>query len=511
MKIFKLIYVLNKMGLLSPLALYRLTASVSKYGINLMTLLGFAASTYGNKIALVEEHGTIGYRELFEQSKNLSILLQERYHLKSGMRVGLLCKNHASMIRSIFAVSLSGADIFFLNAETKGNQFNKTLESFDFDLLIYDSSLTSLVNASNYSKARLLSYHDSLPAINNLINADIDGKTEICRTNSGKIVLLTSGTTGNFKAAVHKPSLFNYLNPFKAVLTRLKLLKYNTAYIATPIYHGYGFAVLLLFLVLGKKVVINNGFEAEKACSLICDNKVEVMIAVPLMVHKLLKHNAEALKSLACIASGGAELNLKLVQETLSRLGDVLYNLYGTSEAGINIIATPEDLKYAPNTIGRKIKGVQLNILDDNKKVVKTGQVGQFCIKNNWSMRNNNVCIETGDLGYRDKKGYYFLCGRVDDMVVSAGENVYPIEVEQALKKHPQVEDAAVIGTRDELFGQRLKAFVLLSRNSNITKEELFDWLRSKIARFQIPGDIIFVDNLPYTNLGKLDKKQLKQ
>lgn len=510
MKIFKLIYVLYKMGLLSPLALYRLTASVSKYGVNLMTLLSFAVRTYGNKIALVEEDETITYKELLDQSQKLSLLLQKKYHLKSGMRVGLLSKNHASLIKTIFAVSLSGADIFFLNAEISSNQFNRILESFDFDLLVFDHDLTSLVDGSNYSKDRLLSCHNILPGINNLLNEGIDVKTKIHRTYSGKIVLLTSGTTGNFKTAIYKPSLFNFLNPFTAVLTRLKLLNYNTAYIATPIYHGYGFAVLLLFLALGKKVVINNGFETEKACSLICENKVEVIIAVPLIIHKLLMYNTEALKSLACIASGGTELNTKLLEETLSRLGDVLYNLYGTSEAGLNIIATPEDLKYASNTIGRKIKGVQLKILDDNKKEVKAGQVGQFCIKNKWSMKNN-VWIETGDLGYRDKKGYYFLCGRVDDMVVSAGENVYPIEVEQVLKKHPKVEDAAVIGISDELFGQRLKAFVLISRNSSITKEELLDWLCSKIARFQIPRDIIFVDNLPYTSLGKLDKKQLEQ
>jgi fatty-acyl-CoA synthase len=118
--------------------------------------------------------------------------------------------------------------------------------------------------------------------------------------------------------------------------------------------------------------------------------------------------------------------------------------------------------------------------------------------------------IETGDLGYRDEKGYYFLCGRADSMIVSAGENVYPLEVEQVLLTHPQVEDAAVIGIRDEHFGQRLKAIVLLAPQAETTKEELFEWLRSRLARFQLPREIIFVDHLPYTPLGKLDKKLLK-
>ncbi len=149
--------------------------------------------------------------------------------------------------------------------------------------------------------------------------------------------------------------------------------------------------------------------------------------------------------------------------------------------------------------------------MDNNKKEVPIGRIGQFCIKNKWSMRNSsNTWIETGDLGYRDKKGYYFLCGRADNMIVSAGENVYPVEVEQILITHPDVDDVAVIGISDENFGQRLKAFVKPVENSCITREELFEWLRSRVARFQMPKEIVFLDNMPYTPLGKLDKKQLK-
>lgn len=188
-----------------------------------------------------------------------------------------------------------------------------------------------------------------------------------------------------------------------------------------------------------------------------------------------------------------------------------MYNLYGTSEAGLNTVATPQDLIYSAKTVGKRIGGVRLKILDTNKDEVSIGSVGQLCIKNRWSMRNSSSSwIETGDLGYRDCKGYYFLCGRVDDMVVSAGENVYPVEIEQVLINHPQVEDVAVIGINDEGFGQRLMACVLPINNTDITKEELFEWLRSRVARFQLPKDITFVNHIPYTSLGKLDKKQLK-
>lgn len=511
MKIFKLIYVLYKIKLLSPFGLFRLIVAFYKCGINVMTLLYFAERTYADHIAIVDDQETISYKQLLSQSKKLAIVLKGNVQLESGQKVGILCKNHASLVKSIFAVSRLGADLYLLNSEMSRSQFNELVNRHDFNVLIYDFELSFLIEQSHYAKDKILSYHDHLPAINNFLNTSVNEKQNLQRTSMGKVVLQTGGTTGNSKEAAHKPSVFNYLNPFSTLINRLKLLNYNTTYIATPIYHGYGIAVLLLFITLGKKAVISNGFKAERACGLIREHHVEVVTIVPLMLHKMLKNNAEDLRTLACIASGGAKLNTKLIDETFSKLGGVLYNLYGTSEAGLNIIATPQDLKYSAITIGKKINGVRLKVLDKNMNEVESGKIGQFCIKNEWSMRNrNNLWIETGDLGYQDQKGYYFLCGRTDDMVVSGGENVYPIEVEQVLIKHPAIEDVAVIGISDEQFGQRLKAFVLPVKNVSVTKEELIEWLLSRIARFQLPKDIIFVDYMPYTSLGKLDKKQLK-
>jgi len=500
-----------KIRLLSPWGLYRLIAALWKYGINIASLLSFAQSFYGDKIALSDDFETISYGKLWAQSEKLAVILQQRYSLRRGQKVGFLCKNHGSLVKSIFAVSLLGADICLLNAEMSISQLKGLIEVHDFDLIIYDPELSSLIKQSFYAKEKLLSYHDNLPAVSNLLSLAIDEKVKLQRSSSSKLVLLTGGTTGKFKTAAHRPSVFNFLNPLLTLLTKLKLLNYSTAYIATPIYHGYGIAVLLLFITLGKKMVISRGFNAQRACGIIREHNVEVVTVVPLMVHKMLKTSPEDLKSLACIASGGAELSPKLVEETISRLGDVLYNLYGTSEAGLNIVATPQDLKYSAKTVGRKINGVSLKILDEEKNEVEAGRIGQLCIKNNWSMKNTkNPWIETGDLGYRDNKGYYFLMGRVDDMIVSGGENVYPIEVEQVLLSHPQVEDAAVIGVNDDTFGQRLKAFVLLSKDGGPTKEELLEWLRPKIARFQMPREIVLVDNMPYTPVGKLDKKKLR-
>ena len=511
MRIYKLLYVLYKIKLLSPLSLCRLASAIFSNGINLLALLHFSAKSSANRVALIDEQEKLTYTQLFTQSKALSLSLSHHYQLGSGKKVGIVCKNHASLVKTIFAVSATGADLYLINAEMSEIQLNHMFEHHHFDLLVMDEEQRQSLHKAKHNEIPpiLLSYHNTLPAIDTLKSSN--SSTKLGRRSTGKLVLFTGGTTGQSKKAEHKPSLFNYLDPFYDFLTRLKILNYKTAYIATPIYHGYGVAVLLLFNALGKKVIVRRGFNAKIACNVIRDHQVEVITVVPLMLHKMLRTNVANLKSLTCIASGGAELSPKLTQETLRELGDVLYNLYGTSEAGLNMIATPHDLAYSPRTIGKKIKGVNLKILDEQKNEVKLGEVGQFCIQNKWSIKNRTTTwIETGDLGYQDEKGYYYLCGRADSMIVSAGENVYPLEVEQVILTHPHVEDAIVIGVNDEHFGKRLKAFVVLTSIAETKSEDLIEWLRPQLARFQLPREIVIVDDLPYTSLGKPNKKLLQ-
>ncbi|MCM3078058.1 AMP-binding protein [Brevibacillus invocatus] len=510
MRIVILIEILYKLRLLSPAGLFRLIKAIFQYGMNVMALLRIAERTYGQKVAIVDDHETITYQQLWSQSEHLALAWKQTYGLNSDKKVGILCKNHASLVKAIFATSYTGADLYMLNTEMSARQLNQSLDGCEIDLLIYDEELTTLIEQSTYAKDKLLSYHDQLPAINNLTQSIVNEKFMLRRASSSKIMLLTGGTTGASKKVPHKPSLFHYLPPLSALLSRLHLFRYQTTYIATPIYHGYGIAFLLLCVALGKRIVLTAGFEPAKACDRIREHQVEVVTVVPLMLYKMLKHSAADLKSLACIASGGAELNPKLAAEVFSTCGDILYNLYGTSEAGLMVIATPADLKASPNTIGKKIEHVRLSVLDHQHQKLGVGEIGQLCVKNTrFKHDGNQTWIGTGDLGYRDERGYYYLCGRTDDRVISAGENVYPIDVEQILIHHTSVEDVAVIGIPDETFGQRLKAFVQSAPHADLTKEQLLEWLRPRVARYQMPKEIVFVEQIPYTHLGKVDKKQL--
>ncbi|WP_033541818.1 AMP-binding protein [Planococcus sp. CAU13] len=505
-----LLKILDQLNFLSPSNLGRLGRALRQNGVNLMLLFALTEKTGGHKTALVDSRETVSYGELQKRCDTLARHLAEQYGLENGRKVAFFCKNHASLVSGIFTVSRLGADVFLLNSSMSQQQFDRLMEEHDFDFLIYDDEFSGIIEKSPYRNPKLASYHETETAISRLSAETSAEKHKLPPASSGKIVLLTGGTTGKPKQVVHRPSLFNFLQPFSALLNRLQLPQYKTAYIATPIYHGYGIAVLLSFFALGKKVVIQDSFDAKRACAIIREHQVEVVTVVPLMVHKMLKANKEDLRSLSCIASGGAKLNPALVEEVNHHLGGVLYNLYGTSEAGLNIIADPEDLKQHAGTLGRLIEGGQLRVMKDGKEM-KPGSIGEFCFQNKWSMQNSQSrWIQTGDIGYYDSDGYYFLCGRTDDLIISAGNNIYPLEIEAALTRHPSVEDAAVIGVDDVYGGQMLTAYVQLRPGEKLPAEALTAWLRTRLAGFQIPRDFVFVKELPYTAVGKLDRKRVQ-
>ena len=226
------------------------------------------------------------------------------------------------------------------------------------------------------------------------------------------------------------------------------------------------------------------------------------------MLQRILHTDAKALSSLKRIIAGGAPLSPNLAKETQKALGSVLYNLYGTSEAGFCILSTPQDQQIAPDSIGKGVQGVKLQILDLQDKPLSIGKVGQIAVQSSWSI-NKKQWIKTGDMGYLNKDGLVFLCGRIDDMIISGGENVYPIELENILVQHLEIELAAVIGVADTEFGQRLKAFVVKVEHSSLDSASLLTWLKARVARYQMPVAIEFRSELPLTHLDKVDKKKL--
>jgi fatty-acyl-CoA synthase len=293
--------------------------------------------------------------------------------------------------------------------------------------------------------------------------------------------------------------------------------------IAPPFFHGMGFAYLNMAWLLGGTVVARRRFDAEAILGDITRHRVRILIAVPSMLRRLLDvpESIRAkydLSSLQAVLVSGAALGAELGKQFMTAFGPCLYNLYGSSETGFGAIATPADLAAAPGTVGYPPAGTTIQILGPDNRPLPAGQVGRVFLHTGLTFTgyvgggSREVIdghMSTGDLGHLDPAGRLFIDGRADDMIISGGEKVFPVEVEEVLASHPSIAETAVIGVPDEQFGQRLRAFVVLRSGATASEDELRSYLRERIARFKLPRDFVFVDQLPRNALGKVVRRDL--
>jgi acyl-CoA synthetase (AMP-forming)/AMP-acid ligase II len=506
---FTLIKKLYRTRLLTLPGLYCQLAAALTTGINLMLLLRVAAQLYPRRTAVIDERERLTYAELWRQSEALAGALHAEHGIQPRQKVAIACRNHAAAIKALFAFSRLGTHLFLVSPEMSADQLLALEERLRFDFYVYDEPLAPVFTGPPLRKKSLPAYHPTDPSLDGLASRTGPAIVRLKKRKTGNIVLMTGGTTGPPKAAGRTPSVLDFLPPFVALLTRINLDNYRRVYVATPLYHGFGVAALLVGVILGAEMYFTRRFEAARSCALIAQHKIEVVTLVPLMLQRMLNRDAGALASLCCIITGAAALSPELARASLARLGPTLFNLYGTSEGGFAIMATPDDVARKPESIGKPVRGVRARILNEADQEVGDKAVGRLCLRSSWTTSKKSW-IETGDLAFRDAQGDFFLCGRVDDMIVSGGENVYPIELENVLVQHPDVAAVAVVGVADADFGQRLKAVVATKQGSTLDKWALLDWLKPRLARHQMPAVVEFRDELPYTALGKLDKKALR-
>jgi fatty-acyl-CoA synthase len=313
------------------------------------------------------------------------------------------------------------------------------------------------------------------------------------------------------------------IDPLLAIVSMIPLRSSDITLIAAPMFHTWGLAHLALGMALGATLVLRPRFEPETALRLIEEHGVTVLAAVPVMLQRLLDAAGSATRrydtsSLRIVAVSGSALPGDLAVRFMDRFGDVLYNLYGSTEVAWASIATPADLRAAPGTAGRPPPGTEVRLLgDDDRTVGPHGRgrifVGNSMLFSGYTDRATKAVVdglmETGDTGYFDADGRLFVEGRDDDMIVSGGENVFPREVEDLLAAHPAVLECAVVGVADDEFGQRLEAFVVRRPGHDVDADELQTYVRDRLARYKVPREVVFVPTLPRNATGKVVKADL--
>src|ERR671923_3011882 len=334
---------------------------------------------------------------------------------------------------------------------------------------------------------------------------------------------LASGTTGTPKGA--QRSQPGGLSALAALLSKIPRRYEETAMIAAPLFHSWGFLHFILSLPTAATMVLRPKFDPEDTPRATAEHRARVLAVVPVMMQRILALPEEVkrrydLSALEVTAASGSALPGELATNWMDEFGDNLYNLYGSTEVAWASVATPEDMRAAPGTAGRPPRGTVIRIVDENGEDVPPGETGRIFIGNQLAFEGYTGggdkehlgdLLASGDVGHFDEEGRLFIDGRDDEMIVSGGENVFPREVEDLLAKHEGVADAAAIGVEDEEFGQRLRAFVVREDGADVTEDDLKSHVKASLARYKVPREIVFVDELPRNATGKVLKRELAE
>ena len=334
-------------------------------------------------------------------------------------------------------------------------------------------------------------------------------------------MILTSGTTGTPKGAARKQP--DSLEPAAALFSKIPLRARETTMIAAPMFHSWGFAHFTLALPLASTLVLRRRFDPEETLRASAQSRASTLAVVPVMLQRIMDLGPETigrydLSALRVIALSGSALPGELATRAMDELGEVLYNLYGSTEVAWATVATPEDLRAAPGTAGRPPMGTVVKLLDEQGREVQKGEPGRIFVGNEMMFDGYTGgggkeiiggLMSTGDVGHFDADGRLFVDGRDDEMIVSGGENVFPREVEDLLSDHEEIAEAAVIGVPDEEFGQRLRAFVVLGNGTSLDEAAVKDYVKGNLARFKVPREVVFLEQLPRNATGKILKREL--
>ncbi len=489
---------------------------------------GYAASAvrYPDALAICDERGDLTFAEVQDRTNRLASSLAAA-GVNEGDGVAILCRNHRGFIDAVVACSKLGAHALFLNTMFAAPQIRDVCEREGPMAIIHDDEFTTLCDTAAEGRLRFIGWTDdeaaaAHPTLEQLIAAG-DPADLTPPAVTGRVVILTSGTTGTPKGAARKQP--DNLEPAAALYDRIPLRSREATMIAAPMFHSWGLAHFTLGLGLSSTLVLRRRFDPEGTLEAVSRHRATALAVVPVMLQRIMELPDEAFArnptpDLRVIAASGSALPGELALRVMDRLGDVLYNLYGSTEVAWATIASPADLRAAPGTAGRPPYGTRVVLLDDRGREVPQGLPGRIFVANGMEFEGYtggggkeiiDGLMATGDVGHFDDDGRLFVDGRDDEMIVSGGENVFPREVEDLLSDHPHVEEAAVLGVDDEEFGQRLAAFVVIRTGSKTDEAALRAHIKANLASFKVPRDFTFLAQLPRNATGKVLKRELHE
>ncbi|WP_428338922.1 acyl-CoA ligase FadD12 [Mycobacterium sp.] len=525
-----LLAVLTRSRFLAPLRpdkYARFVAAFRSQGMSPTIGISLAAIRCPERTGLVDEIGALTWKQLDERAQALAAGLLQLPGTPPST-VGVLCRNHRGFVDAIAAACVIGADVVLLNTSFAGPALAEVIERESVDTVVYDQEFAASVVAGAAAldpARRILAWLDGPAAGQPTTEALLTrhhGARPPAPARLSKIILLTSGTTGTPKGAKQSGGGPTQLI---SILGRVPWRAEEATVIAAPMFHAWGFMQLMVSSLMACTVVTRRHFDPEATLALVDQHHATGLSVVPVMFDRIMDLptallNRYSARSLRFASASGSRMRSDVVIAFMDRFGDVIYNNYNATEAGLIATATPADLRAAPDTAGRPAVGTELRILDHAHHAVPPGEVGQIYVRNSTQFGGytsgqtkhfHEGFMASGDLGRFDDAGRLYVVGRDDDMIVSGGENIYPIEVEKSLMTHPDVAEAAVIGVDDSRFGQRLVAFVVAKPGLSADADALKQHVRNHLANYKVPRAIHVVPELPRTATGKIVRRKLNE
>ncbi len=489
-----------------------------------------------NRIAVIDDDGEMTFAELDDAANAVANGLLAM-GVRGGDGVAILARNHRWFLTAFYGAAKVGARLILLNSEFSGPQIKEVSEREGAKLIIHDDEYTKAASAADPPLGKLRALPTNPDKIDSSDSGDAPSESAdetladlIARSKSdpppksakhAKIIILTSGTTGTPKGANRStpPSLA----PIGGVLSHVPFRSGEVTSLPAPMFHALGLLHCTIAMMLGSTLVLRRRFKPATVLADIEKHRVTAMVVVPVMLSRILDELEKTspkpnLSSLRIVFVSGSQLGGELATRALKDLGPVIYNLYGSTEIAFATIARPKDLSINPSTVGPVVKGVKVRLFDDNGNEVPKGEVGRIFVGNTFPFEGYtggghkqiiDGLMSSGDVGYFDEHDLLYVSGRDDEMIVCGGENVFPAEVEDLISGHPDVIEATALGVEDKEWGHRLKAFVVKAEGADVDEDTIKAYVKDNLARYKVPREVVFLDELPRNPTGKILKREL--
>lgn len=489
--------------------------------MNLATAFAGCAEKNARKTAIFYGQREISYAELLAQSKKVAAHLQNDFGVKPGDRVALWLKNRPEFVAAVFGILQAGAVVVPVNNFLKPAEVGYILSDGGIDVLVSDAELGAHFSELSAARPQLKVFN--VEEFSELKTQNSEPKTCSRSEQDLGVIIYTSGTTGRPKGVMlSHGNLLHNVNSCRIVL---ESVPDDCLAVILPMFHTYMMTVgIFLPFTIGGSIVLVKSLHPPRAMfQEIFSRRATILPAVPTFYRMLLGAQLPTPMPIRIFISGSAPLPMQTLKEFEEKFKVPLIEGYGLSEASPVVSKNPLRGVRKPGSIGIPIANVEMSVQDESGKMLGANETGEICVRGGnvmqgyWNQPEESKKVFrdgwllTGDVGHRDADGYYYITDRKKDMIIVNGINVYPREIEEVIYHFPGVKEAAVIGVPDARRGEQALAFVATAEGQTLDETALHEFIRSKLADYKVPKQIVILPVLPKNATGKILKTELRK